>query len=163
MKTIVPLLVLFFSTLSAHADWKTFLHGKPAAAVAGPPDAKAATITFAPEVPTDPQILEFLQAFAEAMRVHDGKSLRPRLSEKYTSADLPDGHDATDLFMQGMVKVKAPDEIVITSIAREGEVRTATTEFRSPEKVKTRTFKFDPAGKLLSADFFKLEVHGHGF
>src|SRR3954454_6655278 len=163
MKLLVPLLLLFFSSVAAQADWKTFLHGKPAAAVAGPPDAKAASISFAPEVATDPQILEFMQAFAEAMRVHDGKSLKPRLSDKYSIADLPDGQDATDLFMQGMVKMKAPDEIVITSIAREGEVRVATTEFRSPEKVKTRTFKFDPAGKLLSADFFKLEIHGHGF
>ena len=61
--------------------------------------------------------------------------------------------------MQGMVQIKAPEEIVITSVAREGDERVATTEFRSADRTKTRIFKFDPAGKLLSSDLFKLEIH----
>jgi hypothetical protein len=60
--------------------------------------------------------------------------------------------------MQAMVKVKAPDEIVIIAIERDGEVRLAKMEFRSAERgTKERTFKFDANGKLLSADFFTLK------
>lgn len=163
MKKLAVLLVVLLFPLPSEADWKTFLHGTPARATPGPPDAKAASASFAPDVASDPQVLEFMQAFAEAMRVHDGKSLKPRLSENYTIENLPAGQDATDLLMQGMVKVKAPQEIVITGVAREGDVRVATTEFRTPERTKTRVFKFDASGKLISTDLFKLEMHGHGF
>jgi hypothetical protein len=162
MKTAVLLLSLFLCAVSAEADLKTWLlwlHGAPPRPTPGPPDAKAAAVSFGPGVASDPQILEFMQTFAEAMRVHDGKALKPRLSDKYAIENLPGGHDAADLFMQGMVQIKAPEEIVITSVAREGDVRVATTEFRSADKTKTRIFKFDPAGKLLSSDLFKLEIH----
>ncbi|MFL6568679.1 MAG: hypothetical protein ACJ8HQ_04290 [Chthoniobacterales bacterium] len=163
MKKLAVLLVLLVSPLSTQADLKSFFHGTQAAATPGPPDAKAASVSFAPDVAADSQVLEFTQAFAEAMRVHDGKSLKPRLSEKYTIENMPAGQDPTELLMQAMVRMKAPEEIVVTSIVREGGVRIATTEFRTPEKTKTRVFKFDPNGKLISADFFKLEMHGHGF
>jgi hypothetical protein len=60
--------------------------------------------------------------------------------------------------MQAMVKVKAPDEMVVTALEREGETRLAKLEFRSTEHgTKERTFKFDANGKLLSADFFTLK------
>lgn len=157
------LLAFLISTLAAQADLKTWLHGAPPPPPApGPPDAKAATIAFAANVSPDKQILEFMQAFAEALRVHDGRSLKPRLSERYEIEDLPDGHNAVDFFMQAMVKVKAPEEIVITAIEREGAARVAKMEFRSAERgTKERTFKFDPEGKLLSADFFTLKrQHG---
>lgn len=158
MKTLALVFVLF-STVVAQADLKTWLHGTPPPApTPGPPDAKAATVAFAPNVPPDKQILDFLQAFAEAMRIHDGKSLKPLLSDRYAIEDLPDEHRAIDFFMQAMVKVRAPDEIVITAIEREGEARVAKMEFRSAERgTKERTFKFDSNGKLLSADFFTLK------
>ena len=38
----------------------------------------------------DKQILEFMNAFAEAMRVHDGKSLNPFLSESYSIEGVPE-------------------------------------------------------------------------
>lgn len=158
MKKLTFILILL-SCVGGRADWKTFFHGAPPAATPGPPDAKAAVVSFAPGVAPDPQIMEFTQAFAEAMRIHDGKALKPRLSDKYSIEDMPDEHNAVDFFMQAMVKVKAPDEIVITAIERQGEARVVTMEFRAPDKTKTRTFKFDPAGKLLSADFFKLQFH----
>ena len=159
----IAFLLLLISCAVATADWKTWLHGAPPAATPGPPDAKAATVIFASEVMADPQIADFMQAFAEAMRIHDGKNLKPQLSEKYSIEDLPEENNAVDFFMQAMVKIKAPEEIVITSVVREGEVRVVTTNFRSPEKEKTRIFKFDPTGKLLSADFFKLQRQGgHG-
>jgi hypothetical protein len=54
--------------------------------------------------------------------------------------------------------VKAPDEIVITAVERDGENRLAKMEFRAADReTKQRTFKFDGAGKLISADFFTLK------
>lgn len=157
------LLAVLLTAVAAQADLKTWLHGAPPPPpTPGPPDAKAATVAFAPNVSPDKQVLEFMQAFAEAMRVHDGKSLKPRLSDRYEIEDLPEGHNAVDFFMQAMVKVRAPEEIVITAIEREGEARLTKMEFRSAERgTKERTFKFDLNGKLLSADFFTLKrQHG---
>src|SRR5947209_18478437 len=108
MKRLILVSLFLLYSLSAQADWKEFFHGKQAAPTPGPPDAKAATVSFAPDVAPDPQVLEFMQAFAEAMRVHDGRSLKPRISENYTIENLPTGHDATDLLMQAMIKLKAP-------------------------------------------------------
>jgi hypothetical protein len=159
MKRLIVILVLL-STISigARADLKTWLHGAPPAPSPGPPDAKAATVSFAPNVTQDKQILDFMNAFAEAMRVHDGKSLKPFLSESYSIEGVPEEHNAADFFMQAMVKVKAPDEIVVINITPEGEARIAKIEFRSAERgTKERTFKFDAKGKLLSADFFTLK------
>jgi hypothetical protein len=159
MKRFVLILILL-SAIGARADLKTWLHGAPPPPpTPGPPDAKAATVAFAPNVTPDKQVLDFMNAFAEAMRIHDGKALKPLLSDRYAIDDLPDGHGSpTDFFMQAMVKVKAPEEIVITGIEREGETRIAKMEFRSIERgTKERTFKFDANGKLLSADFFTLQ------
>jgi hypothetical protein len=157
-KTLLLFAVLVLTGALVRADLKTWLHGPQPTATAGPPDAKAATVSFAPNVAADKAILDFLQAFAEALRVHDGKSLTPRLSERYAIDDLPDEHDPVDFFMQAMVKVKAPDEIVVTGVEREGETRIAKTEFRAADReTKQRTFKFDANGKLLSADFFTLQ------
>jgi hypothetical protein len=158
MKKLAFFLILL-SCVGGRADWKNFLHGTQPAATPGPPDSKTASVSFATGVTADPQIMEFMQAFAEAMRIHDGKALKPRLSDKYSIEDMPDGMNAFDFFMQAMIMIKAPDEIVITAIERQGDVRAATTEFRAPDKTKTRIFKFDTAGKLLSADFFKLQRH----
>ena len=158
MKRLALILILL-STIGTWADLKTWLHGTPPAPTPGPPDAKAATVAFATGVAPDKQILDFMNAFAEAMRIHDGKSLKPLLSDRYAIEDLPEEHgSATDFLMQAMVKVKAPDEIVITGIEREGETRIAKIEFRSAERgTKERRFKFDANGKLLSADFFTLK------
>jgi hypothetical protein len=151
-------LAILFSTVAAHADLKSWLHGAPPAPSPGPPDAKVAAVSFAPNVADDKQILEFLKAFAEAMRVHDGKSLKPMLADAYAIEGLPDEHNPVDFFLQAMVIVKAPDEIVVTGIERDGERRVAKLEFRSTERgTKQRTFKFDTNGKLLSADFFTLK------
>ena len=158
MKRLALILILL-SAIGAHADLKTWLHGAPPAPTPGPPDAKAATVSFAAGITPDKQILDFMNAFAEAMRIHDGKSLKPLLSDRYAIEDLPEEHgSAADFFMQAMVKIKAPDEIAITGIEREGETRIAKMEFRSAERgTKERQFKFDANGKLLSADFFTLK------
>lgn len=80
MKRLTVILLLLFA-LEARGDLKSWLHGAPPAPSPGPPDAKAATVSFAPNVTPDKQVLDFMNAFAEAMRVHDGKSLKPFLSE----------------------------------------------------------------------------------
>jgi hypothetical protein len=156
----LALIFLLLSTFAAQADLKTWLHGAPPPPpTPGPPDAKAAAVSFSEKVTADRQILDFMQAFAEALRIHDGKALKPLLSDRYEIEDLPEGHgSAADFFMQAMVKVKAPEEIVVTAIEREGEVRVTKMEFRSAERgTKERIFKFDANGKLLSADFFTLK------
>src|SRR3954471_12358467 len=144
MKRLVLILILL-SAIGARADLKSWLHGAPPPTpTPGPPDAKAATVAFAPSVTPDKQILDFMSAFAEAMRIHDGKALKPLLSERYAIEDLPEEHDPVDLFMQAMVKIKAPDEIVVTAVEREGDGRVAKMEFRSGERgTKERTFRFD--------------------
>jgi hypothetical protein len=152
------LILILLSAVAAQADLKTWLHGAQPAPTPGPPDAKAAAVSFAPNAAADKQVLEFLKAFAEAMRVHDGKTLKPMLAAGYSIDGLPEEHDPVDFFMQAIVKVKAPDEIVVTGIEREGETRIAKMEFRSTERgTKERTFKFDANGKLLNADFFTLK------
>src|ERR1700704_5506044 len=120
MKRLALILILL-SIVGARADLKTWLHGTPPAPTPGPPDAKAAAVSLSANATPDKQILDFMKAFAEAMRIHDGKSLKPLLSDRYAIEDLPEEHNAADFFMQAMVKVKAPDEIVITGVEREGE------------------------------------------
>src|SRR6266513_5977373 len=150
MKRLIVILVLLSAAaIGVRADLKTWLHGAPPAPSPGPPDAKAATVSFAPNLTPDKQILDFMNAFAEAMRVHDGKTLKPLLSESYSIEGLPEEHNAVDFFMQAMVKLKAPADIVILSVTPEGEARIAKMEFRSAE--------LDAKGKLLSADFFTLK------
>jgi hypothetical protein len=161
MKKILPLALILLSALAAQADLKSWLHGTPPTATPGPPDTKAANVSFAPEVTPDKQIMDFMLAFAEAARVHDGSALKPRLSEKYAIEDLPADQDAKNFFMQAMVKLKSPNEMIVTSIQPQGDVRTAKVEFRAADRPpKIRTFRFDPEGKLLSADFFSLQRHG---
>lgn len=150
--------LLLFSAAVAQADLKSWLHGASPKPSPGPPDAKAAVVSFAPNVAEDKQILDFLKAFAEAMRIHDGKTLQPLLAGAYAIEGLPDEHDPVDLFLQAMVIVKAPDELVVTGIERAAEKRVARIDFRSTERgTKQRSFKFDADGKLLSADFFALK------
>lgn len=142
------------------ADLKSFFHGTPPPAPKLPPDEKAAIVSFAPGITPDKQIMDFMAAFAEAARIHDGASLKARLSDKYVIEDMPSEHAAADFFMQAMAQIKGPEEIVINSVEREGDGRLAKMEFRSANRpVKPRTFKFDATGKLLSADFFTLQRH----
>jgi hypothetical protein len=159
MKRLIAILVLLSAiAIGVRADLKTWLHGAPPAPSPGPPDAKAASVSFAPNLTPDKQILDFMNAFAEALRVHDGKTLKPFLSERYSIDGVPEEHNPVDFFMQAIVKMKAPEEIVIISVTPEGETRIAKMEFRSAERgTKERTFKFDARGKLLSADFFTLK------
>ena len=161
MKKIVSLLVIVFSLASAHAGLKEWIHGTPPPATPGPPDATAAAVTFAAGVNADKPVLDFMQALAEALRVHDGAALKPRLSPKFTIEDLPSDLNATDMLMQGITRGKGPKEIIINSVETEGDTRVAKAEFRSADRPpKVRTFRFDAEGKLLSSDLFQVQRHG---
>ena len=161
MKKILTLVLLFFSIVVAQAGLKEWIHGTQPAATPGPPDAKAATVSFAADVPPDKPIMDFVLAFAEAVRVHDGTALKPRVSEKFTVEGAPEGSNATDFLMQAMVKAKSPNELIVTKVEASGDVRVATVEFRTPARpTKTKTFRFDADGKLVGTDFFTLQRHG---
>ena len=161
MKKILILIPILFSTVAAQAGLKEWIHGVPPSATPGPPDAKAATVSFAPEVAPDKPIMDFMLAFAEAMRVHDGTALKPRVSEKFTVEGAMEGSDVTDFLMQAMVKAKSPNELIVTKVAADGDARVATVEFRSADRpARTRTFRFDAEGKLIGTDFFTLQRHG---
>lgn len=139
------------------------MHGAPAARPPAKPDASAASVVFAPGVAPDPQVREFLEAFAGAVRMHDGSTLKSRLSDRYTIEGLEPGMDAADFFAQAIAKLKSPNEIVVRAIENSNGVKLVTTEFRTPESgSKTRIFKFDAGGKLLGADFFSLQRQTHG-
>ncbi len=155
-------LLALLSAAPLRADWKTWLHGGPSAPTPGKPDATAAKVSFAPGVAPDKPVLDFLLAFAEAARVHNGEGLKAFLSKKYTIENLPAGHDPVDLLMQAMVMIKAPNELLVTSIAVEGEDRVVKAEFHSATRPpKVRSFRFDAAGKLLGTDIFSLQQRSH--
>ncbi len=161
MKKILPIILVFFSIAVAQAGLKEWIHGTQPAATPGPPDAKAASVSFAADVAADKPIMDFMLAFAEALRVHEGTALRSRVSDKFTVEGAPEGSNATDFLMQAVIKAKGPNELVITSIQSAGDARVATIEFRSPDRPsKTKTFRFDADGKLIGTDFFALQRHG---
>src|SRR5438477_11925694 len=99
-RLIVTLILLLALAIGVRADLKTWFHGAPPAPSPGPPDAKAAAVSFAGNVTDDKQITGFLKAFAEAMRVHDGKTLKPMLAEAYAIQGLPEELNPVDFFMQ---------------------------------------------------------------
>jgi len=145
------------------ADLKTFFHGEQPPPAKAPPPKVLATVAYAPGVAADPQVADFMQAFAAALMARAGEPLLPRLSDQYAIADLPEGHQASDLFLQAISRLPGPKEIVIQSIEKTGEVRTARMEFRyANNTVKPRTLKFDVAGRLLSSDLFVLKFEQHG-
>lgn len=142
------------------ADLKSFFHGETVPPKA-PPPAVTATVVFAPGVAPDPQVAGFMKAFAAAVKARDGRLMLPRLADGYTVDDLPEDHKAADFFLQAVERTPGPAEIVIQSVELKGQVRIARMEFRFPNRVATKTFKFDAAGKLLRSDLFSLKrVHG---
>ena len=145
------------------ADLKTFFHGEPPPPAKAPPPKVTAIVTYAPGVTEDLQVDSFMKAFAAALMARAGEPLLPRLSDQYAIADLPEGHKAADLFLQAVGRMPGPKEIVIQAIAKTGEIRTARMEFRYENNtVKSRTLKFDAAGRLLSSDLFTLKFQAHG-
>jgi hypothetical protein len=143
------------------ADLRSFIHGESVEpAKKAPPPNVTAVVSTAAGVTPDKQVEDFLRAFAEALKAREGSRMLPRLSEKYTMADLPEGHKASEFFVMGVNKTPGPTELVVQSVVSKGTIRIAKVEFHFPTNVKMKTFKFDADGKLLASDLFTLKrVH----
>jgi hypothetical protein len=142
------------------AEW---LHGAPPPRPKAPPPDRVAIVSRAAGVAPDAQVEDFLRALAAATKARDGKSMVPRLAERYAVDDLPGGLKASDFFVQAIEQMQGADEIVVRSIVMQGSGRTAQTDFRFPKEViKSRSFRFDADGRLLASDLFKLKRQGEG-
>jgi hypothetical protein len=144
------------------ADLKSFFHGEPAPSPKAPPPPVTATVTTAVGVMPDPQVEDFFRAFAAAVKARDGAPMLPRLSDRYTIADLPEDRKASDFFVMGVERTPGPETIVIQSIERKGAVRVVKAEIHYPAKTAVKTFKFDDAGRLVASDLFMLKRVEHG-
>jgi hypothetical protein len=144
------------------ADLKSFFHGEPAQPPKAPPPKVTATVAFAAGVTPDPQVEDFFRAFAAAVKARDGASMLPRLSDRYTIADLPEDHKASDFFVMGIERIPGPEAITLQSVEWKDTVRTVKAEIRYAAKTAVKTFRFDAAGKLIASDLFVLKRVEHG-
>ena len=151
-----------FASSRQVADLKSFFHGEPAQPPKAPPPKVTATVATAAGVTPDQQVEDFFRAFASAVKARDGAPMRALLSDKYTLADLPEGHSAADFFVMGVERTPGPEVITIQSVELKGVVRTVKAEIRYPAKTAVKTFRFDAAGKLLASDLFTLMRVEHG-
>lgn len=144
-------------------DWKSLLHGEPAAPPKAPPPKQLAQVSTAAGAPRDAEVEAFLRAFADALKARDGQPMVARLSDEYAIDALPEGTKAPALFVQAVERIPGPAEIVIQAIERTGATRVVTTEFRyGTAPAKSKTFRFDAAGRLAWSDLFNVSVQRHG-
>jgi len=153
----IATLAIALLSLSASADWKSFIHGEPAPFVKAPPPRQLAVVETLAGVPPDPQVESFMRTFADALMAREGGMIVPLLSERYTVEGAPDDMKASDFMVQAIGKLPGPARIVIRSVEASGTTRIAKADFHyGPDNVKLRTFRFDTNGKLLESDLFSL-------
>jgi hypothetical protein len=166
MKFTLPVLFLLLATAVSAAvpsarqvaDLKSFIHGETVApATKAPPPKVTAVVSTAPGVTVDGPVEDFLRALAEAVKAREGARMLPRLADRFTIADLPEGHKASEFFVMGVNKIPGPTEMVVLSVETKGPARLAKVELRYPGNTKVKAFKFDDAGKLLGSDLFRLK------
>jgi hypothetical protein len=147
----------------SHAGLAEWIHGAPPPRPKARPPDRVAIVSRAAGVAPDAPVEDFLRAMAAAIKARDGKSMVPRLADRYAVDDLPGGLKASDFFVQAIEQLPGADEIVIRSIAVQSGARIAQTDFRFPKDVtKSHTFRFDADGRLLASDLFKLKRQGDG-
>ena len=158
------LFALAASPAAAHAiDWRSLLHGEPAAPPKAPPPKELAQVSLASGMARDAEVEAFLRALADALKARDGRPMVARLSDKYAIDSLPDGSKAPEVFVQAVERIPGPTEIVIQGIERTGGTRVVTTEFRyGTAPAKAKTFRFDATGRLAWSDLFNVSVQRHG-
>lgn len=145
------------------ADLRSFFHGEPAPPPKAPPPKQLATISVAPGATTDPQVEAFLRALANAIKARDGAPMLSQLSPQYAIDDLPSDKKPGEFFQQAVARIPGPAEIVIVSIEKRDATRIAKTEFRYGDgNVKSKTFRFDAATKLVWSDLFVLKTRRVG-
>ena len=144
-------------------DLRSFFHGDPPPPPKAPPPRQLAIVSTAAGVLPDTEIEGFMRAFAAAIHARDSRPMLSRLSEKYAIDDLPADKKAGDMFSQAIDTIPGATMIVIKSVERKIDMRTAQIEFRyTADNVKVKTFRFDAAGKLLWSDLFVLKRQQHG-
>jgi hypothetical protein len=129
------------------------LHGGAAKSAA---PAKLAEVSFAPGV-KDKNVGSFFRSFAEALKTHDGKPLLPRLAAGYTIEGLPPEWEIRESFVKAIGMIAGPDEIVVTAIKQDKDLKVVTTEFRFATRVASKVFTFDAQDKLLNTDFIAMK------
>jgi hypothetical protein len=155
-------LAVLFSPLpaSAQSSLVDMLHGHQAPPKAPPPKVLASVSTAA-GVSVDAQAESFLRTFAAALKARDAAQVLPLLAADYRIDGLPERVSARDTFRQAVERMKGPAEIVIRAVDGTKPVRVVRADFRFGEDdVKSRTFKFDAAGKLTWSDLFQVRVQG---
>jgi hypothetical protein len=144
-------------------DLRSFFHGEPPAPPKAPPPKHLAVVATAPGVASDPQIEGFLRAFAAALKARDGKAMLARLSDKYSIDGLPEGKKPSEFFEQAVERIAGPTEMIIKAVETSNNIRTAQVAVHyGPDLVKARVFRFDPQGRLLWSDLFRLQTQTHG-
>ena len=98
--------------------------------------AKLAEVSFAAGL-KDKAIESFFRGFAEALKTHDGKPLLPRIADGYTIEGLPPEWEIRESFVKAIGMIAGPDEIAVTAIKRDGDLKIVTTEFRFATRVAT--------------------------
>jgi hypothetical protein len=153
----------FIPALSHAFDWRSLLHGEPELPPKAPPAKTLATVSTAAGAARDPEVEAFMRALAEALKTREAKPMVARLADAYTIDAMPAGSKAPELFVIAVERIPAPSEIVIQGVEAAGATRTATAEFRyGSAPPKTRTFRFDRAGRLLRSDLFAVSTRRHG-
>ena len=156
MKSTLILLSVVLAGLApspSAADLKSFFHGD-AFPPKAPPPAAVATVATAPGATSDPQVEDFLRAFAAAVMARDAAPLQSRLAEKFSMPGLPEGHTAPEIFTLGVETMPGPTALVVRSVETKGSVRTARVELHLPNRITLKVLQFDPAGRLVASDLF---------
>jgi hypothetical protein len=158
------LFALAFTPALARAfDWRSLLHGEPELPPKAPPAKTLATVSTAAGAPRDPEVEAFMRALAEALKTRDATPMVARLADDYAIDAMPAGSKAPELFVIAVERIPAPTEIVIQGVEAAGGTRTATAEFRYGSATpKTKTFRFDRAGRLIRSDLFAVGTKRHG-
>jgi hypothetical protein len=139
------------------ADWRTFLHGEPPPVVKAPPPTEMAVVSTDASSTVDAEVESFMRALAAAVMARDAAPVLPRLSERYSVDGAPEGSKPAEFMSQAIWKMRGPSRIVIVSVQKQAEIRTARAEFRyGADKVSLKTFRFDRNGNLLESDLFSL-------
>jgi hypothetical protein len=155
------LLALLLLAAVAGPSVHAFHHEPPPKAK---PSEKPAAVSFAPEAKADAAIEKFFRALALGLHQRDGQPVVALLAPDYTIEGLPANaaQSPAEIFGQAIERINAPEEFVITAVRPAADGPTVKAELQFPNRVVTRTFKFDPTGRLQRSDFFKINAQPHG-